>query len=160
MHAAGPPGISTRWYLQLHTAGWWLWTLSLLTPDPEMSGVGGLWLIYAPIYGFAFIFQLHASQPYDLHVASVGLSLWLGFLANLAIFLYLPRWALTITPVLPWLPFVSYIDLWLRHEISADSPPWRLYYFFPWAIGITLICAARLALRSFPRRENGPTGGV
>lgn len=133
-------------------AGAALWLASMLIPDTDFSAIGAVWLLMAPFYGFAFITQTYTDKGYDWMVAATGVSLWLGWLANILIFVPLSRRALGLVAILPWIPFAALCYLWACNEVQMA--PWMLAYFPPWAIGILLICRARYILPEVAERHS------
>jgi hypothetical protein len=69
-----------------------------------------------------------------------GLAVTLGWLANFSIFPRLPCWLRVIAIIAPWLAFAVAL---------ANLPARAAYflYFYPWALGIALIHAARCSSR-------------
>ena len=57
---------------------------------------------------------------------------------------------------LPWLPYLAYWALWHSGQVARAASPATLLYFYPWALGLTLIQTAKLwrlapGLRRRPR---------
>ena len=137
--------------LRAQLVGWLLFVASMITPTIDLGSIGAYWLGAAPFYGALFLVQPHSSKPYDFGTALVGISLLCGFAANLFVFLKTSRAATMATLALPWLPFVAWMWRWRAGELP--SPPWTLLHFYPWVVGISLICASRLYLSRSPSRE-------
>lgn len=64
----------------------------------------------------------------------------LGWLANFSLLLPLPCWLRIVAIIAPWLAFAA---------VLAEVPARAVFflYFYPWALGIALIHAARCSSR-------------
>jgi hypothetical protein len=121
-------------------AGGALWLLSLITPDSGAHSVGAVWLVRAPWQGARLLVHaLAAPGTVSWQALGLGLALLAGFAANLTLLLRPGRDALVLAAALPWIPWIAYA--------LAVAPPWRLLYFYPWALGLLVVQAGRLLRR-------------
>ena len=130
----------------LSRTGWTLFVLSLLTPDRLSHVIGARLLLVAPVYGVNFLINGLRSLGHAGSLTStlIGVALICGFLANLALFVRLNDAGRITAMLLPWPSFVAYWCLWSSGTLSHEAAPWTLFYFYPWALGITLIHTSRL----------------
>ena len=130
----------------LSRTGWILFVLSLLTPDRLSHVIGARLLLVAPVYGVNFLINGLRSLGHAGSLTStlIGVALICGFLANLALFVRLNDVGRITAMLLPWPSFVAYCCLWSSGTLSHEAAPWTLFYFYPWALGITLIHTSRL----------------
>jgi uncharacterized membrane protein YbhN (UPF0104 family) len=130
----------------LSRTGWVLYILSLLTPDRRGHDIGARLLLVAPAYGVNFLINGLRSlgQAGSLTSTLIGVALICGFAANLALFVRLNYAGRITAMLLPWPSFVAYCCLWSSGTFSHEAAPWTLFYFYPWALGITLIHTSRL----------------
>jgi hypothetical protein len=111
--------------------GWVLYLLSWVTPSLDGRQFGAT----------AFIDSVRlAWHLYSTGGILPGLAVTLGWLANFSIFLRLPCWLRVIAIIAPWLAFTV---------VLANVPARAVFflYFYPWALGIALIHAARCSSR-------------
>jgi hypothetical protein len=111
--------------------GWCLYALSWVTPSLDGRQFGAT----------AFVDSVRLAWHF-LSMGSIlpGLGVTLGWLANFSIFLRLPGWLRIIASIAPWLAFTV---------VLAKVPARAAFflYFYPWALGIALIHAARCSSR-------------
>jgi hypothetical protein len=118
-------------YRRLAIAGWGLYLLSWVTPD-----------LYGHLGARAFVNSVTGGVTLVVHAASplyiiTGIMLLWGWLANFSILIRWPvsaRWAWIVAP---WITFGL-----LAAQQSLVPAPFRLFYFYPWAVGIGLIHSA------------------
>ena len=109
-------------------AGWLLYLLSWVTPSSDGQQFGAT----------AFVDSVRVA--WHLLVTGnlfTGLCILLGWLANFSVLpLRLPTWLRVVAIAAPWLAFAV---------VLARLPARATYflYFYPWALGIALIHAAR-----------------
>ncbi len=128
------PGTHRR----LAVTGWLLYAISWVTPSCDARQFGAV----------AFIDTLKlagnlltSARPWGI---PLGLALLCGWLANVSIFIRLPAWARTAWSAAPWLAFaVVLLTLPVRPSIPQRAA--FFLYFYPWAVGITLIHIANIA---------------
>jgi hypothetical protein len=120
---------------RLEIAGWLLYAVSWMTPSLDGSRFGAQAFVDAVRLGTQLTFR---SGPPAAIV--VGVCLLVGWLANVSILFRLPVWARLFWIAAPWVPFVA---LLAERPYTPSSVP--MLYFYPWAIGIGLIHAARIA---------------
>ncbi len=115
----------------LATAGWVLYLLSWVTPSLDGRQFGAT----------AFVLSVRLAR-HLLSTGSVlaGTLVLLGWLANLSVFLRLPCSLRLLAVGAPWLAFAV---------VLAKVPARATFflYFYPWALGIALIHAARCSSR-------------
>jgi hypothetical protein len=129
-----------------------LWLLSLLTPDSRGHTVGAVWLAYAPVYGARLLVHGFAADGSWRNVA--------GFAANLAVFVRTGIAGRLVCLALPWLPYLAYWSAWHSGQVPRTASPGTLLYFYPWALGLTLMQGAKLwRLRLAQRPGGGSQGG-
>jgi len=142
----GSTSMRTPLSQMLSRTGWTLFVLSLLTPDRLSHVIGARLLLVAPVYGVNFLINGLRSLGHAGSLTStlIGVALICGFLANLALFVRLNDAGRITAMLLPWPSFVAYWCLWSSGTLSHEAAPWTLFYFYPWALGITLIHTSRL----------------
>jgi hypothetical protein len=130
----------------LSRTGWILFVLSLVTPDRLSHVIGARLLLVAPVYGVNSLINGLRSLGHAGSLTStlIGVALICGFLANLALFVRLNDAGRITAMLLPWPSFVAYCCLWSSGTLPHEAAPWTLFYFYPWALGITLIHTSRL----------------
>lgn len=145
MHAAGTaaPAAGLR---ALARAGCILLLLSLLTPDSRGRELGAHWLTAAPVYGAQLLAGAVQSPGHAAAAQSLllGTALLMGAAANLTVLLRLGVAGTLASMALPWVPYLAYCRVWLSGRLPRAAAPATLLYFYPWALGIALIHAARL----------------
>ena len=111
--------------------GWCLYALSWVTPSLDGRQFGATAFVDSVTLGWHFL-STGALLP--------GLCVTLGWLANFSIFLRLPCWLRLVAILAPWLAFAV---------VLAKLPARATFflYFYPWALGIALIHAARCSSR-------------
>jgi hypothetical protein len=119
--------------------GWALYAISWITPSLHGGGIGARAFVAAVRYGVAF-----SVHPDSLSGFVLGLSLLVGWLANLSIFLRLPAWARIVSIAAPGFAFAAVLLL-LHAPLSVRERAASLLYFYPWALGIALIHIAHIA---------------
>jgi len=111
--------------------GWVLYLLSWVTPSLNARQFGAT----------AFVDSVRLAWHF-LGTGNIlpGLAVTLGWLANFTIFLRLPCWLRIMAIIAPWLAFTV---------VLAKVPARAAFflYFYPWALGIALIHAARCSSR-------------
>lgn len=116
---------------RLATAGWVLYLLSWVTPSLDGRQFGAT----------AFVDSVRLARHFLAtgHVLP-GLCVTLGWLANFSILRRLPCWLGVIASSAPWLAFAV---------VLAELPARATFflYFYPWALGMALIHAARCSSR-------------
>ena len=142
----GSTSMRTPLSQMLSRTGWTLFVLSLLTPDRFSHVIGARLLLVAPVYGVNFLINGLRSLGHAGSLTStlIGVALICGFVANLALFVRLNDAGRITAMLLPWPSFVAYCCLWSSGTLSHEAAPWTLFYFYPWALGITLIHTSRL----------------
>src|SRR4029077_9464476 len=142
----GSTSMPTPLSQMLSRTGWILFVLSLLIPDRRSHVIGARLLLVAPVYGVNFLINGLRSLGHAGSLTStlLGVALICGFLANLALFVRLNDAGRITAMLLPWPSFVAYCCLWSSGTLSHEAAPWTLFYFYPWALGITLIHISRL----------------
>jgi hypothetical protein len=140
--AALGPTNPKRTYKAMAAIGWICWLVSLITPDLAFSGIGAYMFWLAPVYGVAFL------GGDDWHTVLTGACFILGFLSNVTLFVWVPRWAAMLAIAAPWLSFAAsyFIDL-----PNASEATIRMLFFYPWALGIGLVHLARVLTQPYPR---------
>lgn len=111
--------------------GWVLYLLSWVTPSLDGRQFGAT----------AFVDSVRLARHFfSMGSILAGLAVTLGWLANFSIFPRLPCWLRVIAIIAPWLAFAVAL---------ANLPARAAYflYFYPWALGIALIHAARCSSR-------------
>lgn len=123
-----PNNRNRRW---LVTAGWVLYLLSWVTPSLDGRQFGATAFVDSARLAWHF-FGTGSLLP--------GLCVALGWLANFSVFLRQPCWLRVVAIVAPWLAFAV---------VLAKVPARATFflYFYPWALGIALIHAARCSSR-------------
>jgi hypothetical protein len=128
-----PVGIQPRYpnngdHGRLAIAGWVLYLVSWVTPSTDGKQFGAT----------AFLQSVRlAWHLLTTGSIALGLCVTLGWLANFSILpRRLPTWLRVVAMVAPWLAFAA---------VLAKLPARATYfpYFYPWALGIALIHAAR-----------------
>ena len=139
--------VAARAQRALLWAGWMLLLLSLVTPDSRGHERGAHWLALAPVYGVQLLARGMQSpgQPGAAQSMLLGTALLLGAAANLTVLLRLGVAGSLAALALPWVPYLAYCDLWVTGSVPREASPGTLLYFYPWAFGIALIQASRLA---------------
>jgi hypothetical protein len=142
----GSTSMRTPLSQMLSRTGWILFVLSLLTPDRFSHVIGARLLLVAPVNGVHFLINGLRSLGHAGSLTStlIGVALICGFLANLALFVRLNAAGRITAMLLPWPSFIAYCCLWSSGTLSHEAAPWTLFYFYPWALGITLIHTSRL----------------
>jgi hypothetical protein len=143
----GSTSVRTPLSQMLSRTGWILFILSLLTPDRLGHAIGARLLLVAPVYGVNFLINGLRSLGHAGSLTStlLGVALICGFVANVALFVRLNDAGRITAMLLPWPSFVAYCCLWSSGTFfSHEAAPWTLFYFYPWALGITLIHTSRL----------------
>lgn len=111
--------------------GWVLYLLSWVTPSLDGRQFGATAFVDSVRLAWHF-FSTGSILP--------GLAVTLGWLANFSIFPRLPCWLRVMAIIAPWLAFTV---------VLANLPARAAFflYFYPWALGIALIHAARCSSR-------------
>ena len=88
-----------------------------------------------------------------------GAALVAGFAANLAVFVRTGIAGRLVCLALPWLPYLAYWSVWHSGQVPRTASPGTLLYFYPWALGLTLIQAAKLWRLKLAQRPGGGSQG-
>jgi hypothetical protein len=125
-------------YNRWSVLGWSLYGASWVTPDlkGDRFGVQAFWA--AVRYGMGYLFQ-----PDSLSALALGLCLLLGWCANFSIFIPCSPAARRVWMAAPWLPFAGVLLL-LHVPFAVREQVLLQLYFYPWAVGIALIHAAKM----------------
>ena len=116
---------------RLTIVGWVLYLLSWVTPSLDGRQFGATAFVDSVRLAWHF-FGMGSILP--------GLGVTLGWLANFSIFPRLPCWLRVIASIAPWLAFAVVLT-----NLPARAA--LFLYFYPWALGIALIHAARCSSR-------------
>ena len=128
--------------IRLAALGWVLWLLSFVTPDSSMESVGALFVPYVLFYGMVLVPSIIHGEIADF---LTGIGIVLGFALNFSILLRTPRWVSWVAPFATLAPFFAVFGL------SADpSTAFGMLFFYPWALGITLLHMSRLVTVPYP----------
>ncbi|HET9391161.1 MAG TPA: hypothetical protein VFO44_16050 [Steroidobacteraceae bacterium] len=127
-------------YRRLALAGWILYALSWGTPALRAGQVHLGAEIFLTTIKLAVSLLLQASS---LAAFAVGLFLLGGWLANFSILLQLPVQLRILWSLLAWVPVA--LALHAMHPATVSQAILSVLFFWPWAIGITLIHAAAIA---------------
>jgi hypothetical protein len=122
-------------YRPLAILGLILYGVSWVTPSLDGMHIGAWAFCKAPTVGLEL--TAHSRSPMGI---LAGLALLCGWLANFSILFRWPIGARPLWMVAPWIPFVV---LLVQHGPAPSPVP--LLYFYPWAVGITLIHLAGVA---------------
>jgi hypothetical protein len=129
--ASGATPTASNMPRRLLIAGWCLYVLSWVTPSLDGRQFGAT----------AFVDSVRLAWHW-LGTGNIlpGLAVTLGWLANFSILPRLPCWLRSIAIIAPWLAFTV---------VLANLPARAAFflYFYPWALGIALIHAARCSSR-------------
>ncbi len=126
---SGRPNTANRAWVAI--SGWVLYALSWVTPSADGRQFGAT----------AFVDSVRLA--WHLFIAGSvlpGLAVTLGWLANFSVFLRLPNWLRVIAAIAPWAAFAVVLT-------KLPARPAFFLYFYPWAVGIALIQAARCSSR-------------
>jgi hypothetical protein len=112
--------------------GWVLYLLSWVTPSLDGRQFGAT----------AFVDSVRLAWHF-LGAGDIlpGLAVTLGWLANFSILPRLPCWLRIVASIAPWLAFAAVLA-----KVPARATVFL--YFYPWALGIALIHAARCSSRN------------
>jgi hypothetical protein len=132
-HVGGTPDASGAILAanRLLITGWCLYALSWVTPSLDGRQFGATAFVDSVRLAWHF---LGTGNPL------AGLCVTLGWLANFSTILRLPCWLRIAASIAPWLAFAV---------VLAKVPARATFflYFYPWALGIALIHAARCSSR-------------
>ena len=126
-------------YRRLALAGWILYALSWGTPGLRAGQVHPGAEIFLTTIKLAVSLLLQASS---LAAFAAGLLLLGGWLANFSIFLQLSVQVRMLWSILAWVPVV--LALHAMHPDTVSRAILSVLFFWPWAIGITLIHAGAI----------------
>ena len=114
-------------------AGWLLFALSWITPSSDGHQFGAGAFVESPRFAWSLLTTRNIA---------LGLCVLAGWLANFSMLPRLPGWARVLACLAPWLAFaVVLLKLPVRPSLAGRAV--FFLYFYPWAIGIALIHAAR-----------------
>jgi hypothetical protein len=116
---------------RLAATGWVLYLLSWVTPSLDGRQFGAT----------AFVDSVRLAWHW-LNTGEIlaGLVITLGWLANFPILLRLPTWLRIIAIIAPWAAFAVVLA-------KVPARPTFFLYVYPWALGLTLIHAAKCSSR-------------
>ena len=118
--------------------GWSLYAISWVIPNLNGDGIGARAFWEAIRHGLGYLIQ-----PGSLSGLALGLCLLAGWSANLSLFVSWQPPARRFWMVAPWLPFAA-ILLLAHVPFAVRERVFSQLYFYPWAIGIGLIHAAKM----------------
>jgi len=127
-------------YRRLALAGWILYAVSWGTPGLRAGQLHLGAEIFLTTIKLAVSLLLQASS---LAASAVGLFLLGGWLANFSILLQLSVQVRVLWSILAWVPVA--LALHAMHPATLSQAILSVLFFWPWAIGITLIHAAAVA---------------
>jgi hypothetical protein len=127
------PGGSGSGSRRLLLTGWLLYTLSWITPSIDGRQFGAVAFVESVRFGWNLL-TTNRILP--------GVAVMLGWLANFSLLPRLPNWLRVVATLAPWLAFaVVLANLPVRPSLPGRAA--FFLYFYPWAVGIALIHAAR-----------------
>jgi hypothetical protein len=125
-------------YKRWSVLGWTLFGISWVTPNLDGDGIGARAFWAAVRHGLRYLIQ-----PDSVSGLALGLCLLLGWSANFSVFIPFPVAVRKGWIAAPWLPFAAI--LLLNVPFAIRERLLTQLYFYPWAIGIGLIHAAKIA---------------
>jgi hypothetical protein len=130
---ASGPGARNCGSRRLLLAGWLLYALGWITPSIDGRQFGAVAFVESVRFGWNLLTT-------DNILA--GVAVMSGWLANFSLLPRLPNWLRVVATIAPWLAFaVVLAKLPVRPSLPGRAA--FFLYFYPWAVGIALIHAAR-----------------